>query len=182
MKTVFNFKKMIASTALITAAMGVSLTADAGLYTGASINLGNEVTTNNHYMVSDAGVSDFDGNPVDTGDYFREFSGVNLNGESAITSFNARAYSQATYGELKTYATATLSNPINPNAENDPFVLDTNFNTNQNGMPAYYGASAVAIFYETLNILSSFSVSSIRLQLAFTGELNPSVNFPVIVN
>ncbi len=173
MKTVFNFKKLIASTAVIAAAMSVSLSAEAGLFSSAKIELANEVSNNNYYIVTD-GTPDYNsyGNLTDTGDYFREFSGVDLNGDSATTSFSARAYSQAAYGTLKTYATAILTNPIDPSANNNPFVVDTSFTINQNGMPTRYGATANASFSDTLTISSSASVSSIRLQLAISGEVD----------
>ncbi len=188
MKTAFNFKKLIASTALLAAVISVSFSAEAGLFSKATIQLGNEVLPNNYYSVTD-GTPTYDsyGNLTDTGDYFREFYGVYLDGNSANTSLSARAYSQAAYGALKTYATATIyqptiSNPLNPISDNGPFVVDTSFTTNQDGMPTRYEAEAYASFSDTLIISSADSVSSIRLQLALTGEVDSGGTTPYAAN
>lgn len=182
MKTAFNFKKLIASTALITAAMGVSLSAKAGLYSEVAVILRSrceillESCFENYPGSSALGssvrfASDSLGNLIDTGSYSRDFSGVNSSGESAITNFSAQSSAQATYGSLKTYATGILSNVIALNDNNTPYI-DTYGNINEEGMPSWYAAWSSAYFSDTLTISSLANVAYVQLQLALTGEVS----------
>lgn len=171
MKTVFNFKKMIASTALLAVAMGVSLTAGASsIYSGAGITFGNNVPAGgyNTYVTDAASNS---GQVTDTGDYFIDFSGFDEYGNAVTTNFSGRAYSQSAYGMHKTYATATLINPIAQN-DNNPPVTDENFIFNPNGMPDFFQVDSTAQFSDTLTILSSPNLSYIELQLLLSGEVS----------
>ena len=168
MKTVFNFKKLIASTALLAAAMSVSLSAEAGLYSSVFVTLGRSDTSTSYDVVD---YKDLSGNLIDTGYYYQDFSGFDSNGNSATTSFIAESYGQADYGSLKAYSYGALINTIAPNDYNEPY-FDEDDNRNEDGMPSWYGTGSNNRFSDALNISSSDNVAYIQLQLGLTGGIS----------
>ena len=186
MKTAFNFKKLIASTALLTAAMGVSLSAEAGLYSEVSVTLGSrcpglQVGCFSGYLSNAIAAYNYgtrietsSGNWVDTGNFNQSFSGFNSTNEPATTTFSGRSYAQSSYGSLKTYATGTLTNTIALNSYNLPYI-NSDGSENTAGMPSVFNSLSLAYFSDKLTISSLDEIEFIQLELALEGEINSSM-------
>ena len=138
----------------------------------AVIYLGNYLSEEASYYLSDA-ASDYkwEGGLADTGEYTAIFSGLNAYGDAAEGSISAQAKAWAGQGALKTYASLSVTNPL-VNPSNTPYVANNNFDTNPDGIPDYYAASATAYYSDAVTLSAGSTISYVTLSLTLDGNFN----------
>ena len=102
----------------------------------------------------------------------RQFDGLDADGNPAsmTVEFDA-AGSAASGGVLKSRTSASISTPFYNIDLNDPFVVDTDFNTDPNGVPEEISVSSEVHYQDTVNVSGDASLSSIVLSLGLDGSI-----------
>ena len=156
------------------AASSSALAAAPSLYSGAVIRLGTYIpSANSTYMATAIEDYQWSGGLADTGDYSASFNGLDSSGDSQTTTFDARAKAFSDYGVLKAYAIATLTNPA-LNDANAPYVINTSFDVDPDGMPESYSSEASAYFADVITLSTNADVDYVRLSLDVSGAIGNS--------
>lgn len=161
--------------------------AEATPVTGArfAVFLGNDLAPNSTYLSQDYSVTDPTG--VDES-YSRDFTGNTSSsgggegeGEAsaatATMTLSAAGKAQSSGGSLKASVTATVTNPLFVE-NNSPYVIDTNFNTDPNGIPGTFSASSLATYTDSLTVSGAGALSSIQVTFGLTGSIAEDPNDP----
>lgn len=111
-----------------------------------------------------------------TGDYTRDFTGLNFDGQTDTAKFAASAASLAQYGSLKARARYSLADAIANDA--NPSYVNSDFSINQAGVPVLYGAAAIAFSSDTLTVSAGSEVAYLKLSLHLTGAIDAAGGAP----
>ncbi|SFW26355.1 PEP-CTERM sorting domain-containing protein [Nitrosovibrio sp. Nv17] len=138
-------------------------------WSNATTRWGNEVEPNHYYLANLQ--SDYQGGGVVASvDDSSEIQALNYYDEAVTIYFNGQASALADYDGLKAYAKISVTNPVALGA-NSPYVIDTDFNVDPNGVPALFQASGSASVEDTIT-LDTADVVSIRLKLGLNGSFS----------
>lgn len=156
---------------LIGLAIACGTPLDAALQSNASITVGNEgYSVGGFYQTNDARL-------VDPGRYFRYFQGQDAAGDYAVSSFEAFAKAKSGYGILNTYASATVTNALN-NPNNEPYYDPETSNTNPEGVPDTFRASAGAFFGDRITFADTVTPAFIQFDITISASLlSEGINF-----
>jgi hypothetical protein len=143
-----------------------------------AISLGNQVEPPTTHLAQDESITH--ATSVDA-QYSRDFTGITsvfcedeCFEELGTMTLSAHGRANAANGVLKASVSATVDNPVllsGDGYENDPFVIDTDFNTDQNGIPDVLRAQSLATFNDTVAVAGANGLSSIQLEFQLTGEI-----------
>lgn len=105
-------------------------------------------------------------------------SGMDTGGDQSTLTLAYDGMAQVSAGgEIKSKLFGSLDGAFF-NPSNDPFVLDTDFNTDPDGVPQDISFSSEAFFSDTLNIQGSNNLSSIVISLNLDGMSTTLNEFP----
>ena len=129
---------------------------------------GNAVTPGNYYQTDIVpGSYDYSGGVASNSDNV-SYTGLDGNGDSATMQLQYNAQAQASATGLKSSAMATLTNAFY-NAANDPFVTNTSFDTDPNGIPSQISVSSAAVINETLTVVGAPDLATLVVSLTIDG-------------
>lgn len=98
-------------------------------------------------------------------------SGMDTGGDlSTLTLIYDGASQTSASGEFKARSSVTLQGGFF-NTQNNPFVLDSNLNTDPNGVPEQFNFTSGGAFSDTLSVQGAANLSSIVLSIDLDGEL-----------
>lgn len=141
------------------------LSAQAGLQSYAGVYAGNEhphpAGSALYLALLGPGVLRTDNTLADTGLLARSFTGLNPQGSLQTESFSGRAQAQADYGQLRLFASYSLTNRFGN--LNVPAFVNPDFSINPEGLPTGFSAQSTIYVRDNLTVQSAQPVSFLQL-------------------
>jgi len=129
---------------------------------------GNAVTPNNYYLTDVVpGSYDYSGGLASRNGTI-SYTGLDGDNNNATMNLTYDAQAQASATGLKSSASASLTNAFY-NASNSPFVMDSSFATDPNGIPSTFSVKSEARFSDTLTVVGAADLASLVVSISIDG-------------